>query len=109
MGKHVILGVLVATSIAWAACNRPKAEAHQAGLHQAVAAEGSSGANDKALALKAPGEAQVGERTNCAVHPGPPFTVTESTPKAEFGGKTYFFCCSHCAEQFKARPADYVK
>ena len=109
MGKHVICGVLIASSVAWVACNRPKTETHQAGVHQPAAAEGNSEASDKLGAVKAPGEAQVGDRTTCVVHPGPAFTVTESTPKAEFGGKTYYFCCSHCAEQFMARPSDYVK
>jgi len=28
--------------------------------------------------------------------------------KVEHDGTTYYFCCSHCGEKFKANPADYV-
>jgi len=36
--------------------------------------------------------------------------VNEKTAKFryEYGGKTYYFCCEHCLNQFKANPAKYV-
>jgi P-type Cu+ transporter len=37
-------------------------------------------------------------------------TVNPSTAKAsiEHAGKTYYFCCPHCAEKFKAAPEKYL-
>jgi YHS domain-containing protein len=37
--------------------------------------------------------------------------VNEKTAKFryEYGGKTYYFCCEHCLNQFKANPAKYVR
>ncbi len=29
-------------------------------------------------------------------------------PQAEFGGRTYYFCCAHCREQFIAEPHRYA-
>lgn len=107
MGKLVMIGVLISSLVGWGACNRPKASVHQ---HEPVAQQTTgTGPGEKALALKAPGEAQLGDSTTCAMHQGPAFTVTESTPKAEYGGRTYYFCCDHCAKRFQERPGDYVK
>ena len=60
-----------------------------------------------AAPLKAPGEAHVGDRTRCPVS-GEEFVVTASSPSAEYGGKTYYFCCASCAPDFTAEPAKYV-
>src|SRR5712692_3893956 len=32
----------------------------------------------------------------------------KAAARAEYGGKTYFFCSVHCAEKFKAAPEDYL-
>lgn len=56
---------------------------------------------------KAPGEAKVGDRATCPVS-GETLTVTDSSPKAEYEGKTYYFCCSGCEAKFKADPAKYL-
>src|ERR1700720_3515880 len=29
--------------------------------------------------------------------------------KAEYGGKSYFFCCAGCAKKFEAAPEQYLK
>ncbi len=58
-------------------------------------------------ALKAPGEARVGDRTRCPVS-GEEFVVTDSSPKAEYEGKTYYFCCGGCDTKFKADPQKYL-
>jgi len=34
---------------------------------------------------------------------------TETSPKTEYKGKTYYFCCSTCKEVFKKEPEKYVK
>jgi len=60
-----------------------------------------------ATALKAPGEARVGERTRCPVS-GEEFIVTATSPSAEYGGKTYYFCCPGCDAKFKADPGKYL-
>ncbi|MEB3780274.1 MAG: YHS domain-containing protein [Desulfurococcales archaeon] len=36
--------------------------------------------------------------------------VPEDTEfKAEYGGKTYYFCCEHCMLKFKNNPERYLK
>jgi YHS domain-containing protein len=61
------------------------------------------------VAVKAPGEAKLGDTTNCAVHRQHKIVVTAATPKVEYQGKTYYFCCPVCANKFGERPQDYVK
>jgi len=58
--------------------------------------------------LKSPGEAKIGDRSSCPVS-GEAFTITESSPKVEYEGKTYYFCCSGCAEKFKENPSKWSK
>ncbi len=58
-------------------------------------------------AVKAPGEARVGDKTRCPVS-GEEFVVTESSPKAEYNGKTYYFCCGGCDTKFKANPQKFL-
>jgi YHS domain-containing protein len=60
-----------------------------------------------AAGLKAPGEAGIGDRTTCLISKEE-FTVTAESPKAEYKGKTYYFCCPGCDGKFKADPAKYV-
>ena len=31
-----------------------------------------------------------------------------ATHKMDHAGKTYYFCCAHCLEKFRARPEDYL-
>lgn len=59
-------------------------------------------------ALKAPGDAKVGDRTTCPIS-GDEFVVAADSPKAEFEGKTYYFCCPGCVKKFSADPAKYAK
>ena len=80
-------------------------------LALALAACGGSSTNTPATsasqpALKAPGEARVGDKTRCPVS-GEEFVVTESSPKAEYNGKTYYFCCGGCDTKFKADPQKF--
>jgi YHS domain-containing protein len=57
--------------------------------------------------LKKPGQAVLGDRTTCPVS-GETFTVAADSPKVEFEGKTYFFCCEDCVADFQKDPAKYV-
>jgi YHS domain-containing protein len=59
------------------------------------------------VALKAPGEAKVGDRTRCPVT-GEEFVVSDESPHVEHGGKTYYFCCPHCVQTFEADPQKFV-
>ncbi len=88
--KHVLL----ALTLALAACG---------GSNNAPA----SSASQSQAAVKAPGEAKVGDRTRCPVS-GEEFVVTESSPKAEYNGKTYYFCCGGCDTKFKADPQKFL-
>jgi Cu+-exporting ATPase len=58
--------------------------------------------------LKAPGEAKVGDKTKCPVS-GEEFTVTASSPHADYNGKTYYFCCADCPSEFTKDPQKYLK
>lgn len=57
--------------------------------------------------VKVNGTATVGDRTTCPVS-GEVFTITASSPKAEYEGKTYYFCCPGCDAKFKAEPKKYL-
>lgn len=57
--------------------------------------------------LKAPGEATVGDRTTCPTS-GEEFTVTPTSPKVEYQGKTYYFCCGGCDAKFAREPEKYL-
>lgn len=57
--------------------------------------------------LKTPGEAKIGDRSRCPVS-GEEFVVEAESPHAEYEGKTYYFCCPHCVEKFKADPKRFV-
>lgn len=58
--------------------------------------------------VKKPGEAQIGDKTVCPVS-GEEFTVSASSPKVEYKGKTVYFCCGGCNEKFNANPEQYMK
>lgn len=107
------LSLLFASSIFMAACggstpaaNDPSAtgEAAPAGERES---HGAPAAGEATGPLKAPGEAQVGDRSTCPVS-GEEFVVTAESPKVEHEGKTYYMCCPGCAKKFQAEPAKYI-
>ncbi len=53
------------------------------------------------------GTRKIGEVTKCAVS-GEVFTVAEDSPKAEYNGGTYYFCCGGCVDKFKAEPTKFT-
>ena len=63
----------------------------------------------QSTAVKAPGEAKIGDKTTCPVHPDYAFTVSDRTPKASSHGRVYYFCCAHCVTKFTGHPENYVK
>lgn len=70
--------------------------------------EHPAAASESDADVVAPGEAKVGDKTRCLVS-GHTFTVDEESPKVEYEGKTYYFCCPGCDGKFSADPAKYVK
>jgi YHS domain-containing protein len=54
------------------------------------------------------GAAKPGDKTTCPVS-GETFVVAADSPKADYDGKTYYFCCGGCAGDFKADPASFLK
>jgi YHS domain-containing protein len=57
--------------------------------------------------IVAPGDAKIGDKTNCPVS-GEDFVVTADSPKVEYQGKTYFMCCPGCAKKFAKEPEKYL-
>jgi len=84
--------VLVALSCACAASTPPAA---------------SPATQSPATPLKAPGEAQIGDRTTCPVSHDE-FVVKADSPQVTYEGKTYYFCCKGCTGKFKADPKKYL-
>lgn len=58
-------------------------------------------------ALKENGEAKVGDKTKCPVS-GEEFTVSATSPKVEYNGKTYYTCCAGCQKKLEADPAKFL-
>ncbi len=48
------------------------------------------------------------ETLKCPVS-GKEFKKSEASPKYEYEGKTYYFCCQGCNEKFEKNPEKYVK
>ena len=90
------MGLVLAAGVLWAL---PSLSSERS---QVVSAEATN-------VVKAPGEAKVGDKTTCPVHPDAAFTVSEHSPKASYHGKVYYFCCVHCVTKFTEHPENYVK
>lgn len=73
------------------------------------AGPGISPAQPAQRSVKAPGAAKVGDRTTCPVHTDQVFRVSDKTPKAEYKGRVYYFCCPHCRDHFLEAPEKYVR
>lgn len=95
--KKLLAMTLACLSVSLIQCGGPAAPAVPT-----VPAVPTAAGNAKAF-----GEAQIGDRQACPIS-GEVFTVTGASPKAEYKGKTYYFCCPGCVEKFKADPEKYV-
>jgi hypothetical protein len=51
--------------------------------------------------------AKIGDRTLCPVMSSP-FVVKPDSPQTVYHGKTYYFCCEGCVEQFKKKPESFI-
>lgn len=61
-----------------------------------------------ALVMGAVGKGAGEETLKCPVS-GKEFTKTDATPKYEYEGKTYYFCCAGCKDKFEKDPEKYIK
>lgn len=57
--------------------------------------------------VKMNGDAVIGDRTKCAVT-GETFIVKADSEKYEYEGKTYYFCCDGCLDDFKKDPKKFT-
>lgn len=67
----------------------------------------ASAPSSSAKGVVPPGEAKVGDRSYCLVSKEE-FVVNADSPKAEYEGKTYYFCCSGCDKAFTKDPKKYL-
>jgi xanthine dehydrogenase accessory factor len=106
---RIATALLLLAAMAMTACGgtQPPAAAPASSAAPAESVAAPAGSAAAAQDLKAPGEAKVGDKTTCPVMKHP-FVVSESSPKLEYEGKTYYFCCPGCIEQFKANPKKYL-
>ena len=84
----------------------PAATDNEAAQHE----HGEHGHGDaaKSANLKKAGEAKIGDTQACPIS-GEEFVVSETSPKSEYNGKTYFFCCAGCKKKFEADPKKAVE
>lgn len=97
------LGCTLALALASGACGgnqpEPAAPSSPAASSTGTAAKGP---------VKEPGDAKVGETTKCPVS-GEEFVVDANSPKVEYEGKTYYFCCGGCKKKFESDPSKFAK
>lgn len=53
-------------------------------------------------------QAKLGDRTRCPVT-NSVFVIKSDSPKTDFGGKTYHFCCDGCVSKFKQDPKQFLE
>jgi Cu+-exporting ATPase len=90
--------------VASAACGGGGAESAPTSTPKADSPAASAAA---AADVKKPGEAAMGDKTTCPISKEV-FTVSASSPKTEYKGKTYYFCCGGCDSKFKENPEKYL-
>ena len=81
--------------------------ASQPAASQPAATAAKAPATQPAAVLPNDGTRKVGDVTRCVVS-DEIFTVTETTPKAEHEGKTYYVCCPGCRRHFARNPARFL-
>jgi len=61
-----------------------------------------------AFVLTGMAQQQAEEKVTCPVS-GKEFVKSETSPKYEYKGKTYYFCCENCKEAFMKNPEKYLQ
>lgn len=109
--RKSLLSLAVLSLAALSACATQRAAQAPEASAPASAESCSMPAKDAAASAQpvvAPGEAKIGDRTTCPVSKET-FVVSADSPKAEYAGKTYYFCCPHCAARFQEDPAKFAQ
>ncbi|MBX3233570.1 MAG: YHS domain-containing protein [Labilithrix sp.] len=107
LSRHVYLIVSSVSLLAACAGDPPPPAAAPAPVAPSSASATATAATH-AAELKAAGDAKVGDRTKCPTS-GEEFVVTADSPKVEYQGKTYYFCCSGCDNKFAKDPEKFLK
>ncbi|HEX5773243.1 MAG TPA: YHS domain-containing protein [Geomobilimonas sp.] len=58
------------------------------------------------MKVRQPAASEIGKTVNCAVM-DIKFEVAAGTPVIDYMGKSYYFCCDHCLEEFKKNPEKF--
>jgi YHS domain-containing protein len=95
--RTIILTLAVGVSVALSGCATSSSSNSSSGTAPAAASK---------TPVK-PGEAKVGDTTTCPVS-GETFVVAADSPKVDYNGKTYFFCCADCTGDFQKDPAKFT-
>jgi YHS domain-containing protein len=110
---HSLHSLVLASALVLAACGggggnaAPATSPSAPAASESAAPAASTAAPAAASDLKKPGEAKIGDKTTCPVS-GEEFVVAADSPKAEYEGKTYYFCCPPCSKRFSADPKKYL-
>lgn len=59
------------------------------------------------MMTREPLASEVGKTVNCPVM-NVRFEVAKTTPVVDYKGKSYYFCCDHCLEEFKKNPENFA-
>lgn len=60
------------------------------------------------LIARAPTVSELGRTVGCSVM-NVKFEVAQHTPVIDYRGKSYYFCCDHCLEEFKKNPDKFAR
>lgn len=101
------LSITTACALGVAACHNQEPAHDGSGHHEHGDGHHDGNAPKSGGAVKAPGDANVGDTTKCPVS-GEEFVVDANSPHAEHNGKTYYFCCSGCKKKFESDPAKFT-
>jgi YHS domain-containing protein len=66
---------------------------------------GTTRADD--MAVRQPNRAEIGMTAHCPVL-NSTFEIRRDTPVIDFKGKSYYFCCQQCVEDFKKNPDKFA-
>ena len=60
------------------------------------------------LQVRQPTESEIGQKAQCPVTKMS-FEVSKDTPVLDYKGKSYFFCCTSCIDEFKENTGKFIK
>jgi YHS domain-containing protein len=107
MPKSTVLQLVLVVFL-MVSCAATQASAVVQGQPSVGRTASSVNTNEKlAEEIKQPGLAGLGDKTVCLIT-GDVFVVEAQSASAQYQGKTYYFCCDGCAEDFLKNPSQYL-